>query len=100
MRGQLPETSEAQVTYRIAEMLQHPKARLDSGYESHKYTLWWKLEIPDEENRHSGLIVATSDWDRFYEIVSRVLELRKRKAAGIAKPGATVHIARSGVRRR
>lgn len=115
MRDLHPETSDAQIAHRIAELLKHPAqlTRLDTETSTWGYTLKWRaLGIgKGHPGAIYGVIVNTSDWERFCEIVSRVLELRKRKPAtlelastetasgsGIAKPSATVHIGRSGRR--
>ncbi len=89
------ETSDAVVAARIRELLKHPacETRLDATVTVYGHILTWRTTIGAV---HHGVIVNTADWERYCEIVSRVLALRNRKAAGISKPGATVHISSTG----
>jgi hypothetical protein len=79
------ETSDAVVAVRIRELLKHPavETRLDGRSTIYGHTLTWRHLAPELKRGHEGaiygVIVNTSDYGRFCEIVARVIELRKRK---------------------
>jgi hypothetical protein len=113
MRERSPESSEAHIEAAISQMLKYPakQTRLDTQTDIYGFTLVWKHTAPelvtDKRVAVRGVILNTSDWERFCEVVGRVMELRKRHPDGLFRYGASletksavtiVHIARSGRR--
>jgi len=104
MRAQHSETSESVLQANIEELMRQPVkfTALGTRESFGVYSLYWTYVawdvIPETPKELKGLhrvIVNTSDWERFREIVARVIELRKRKPATAAQP---IHIARTGRR--